>query len=104
KMASIKATGRRFEREKKSFEDIPITSNPILIKFSNMESYVSNKIILNWKDSNIKIEDKQLVESINLKIQTGEKIGIIGNNGVGKSTLLYKIWQELKKREDIVAG
>ena len=31
---------------------------------------------------------KQLYEELNLTIQSGEKVGLIGRNGVGKTTLL----------------
>src|SRR5699024_11795912 len=51
-----------------------------------------------------KIEIHEIVEDIDLKIRTGGKIGIVGANGVGKSTLLHEIWQELKNREDIKVG
>ena len=33
-----------------------------------------------------------------------QKIGIIGHNGVGKSTFIKQVWQDLKSREDIKAG
>jgi len=33
-------------------------------------------------------EDEPLIEELSLKIMRGERIGLIGNNGVGKSTLL----------------
>src|SRR5699024_5371121 len=36
KMASIKATGKRLEREKNNIEEIPITSDPIRINISNV--------------------------------------------------------------------
>ena len=32
--------------------------------------------------------DKKLMEKLNLKVMRGDRIGLIGNNGVGKSTLL----------------
>lgn len=104
KMASVKATGKRFEREKNNFEEIPITSDPILIKFSNVQPFISNKTLIHWKDKTIQIENRTLAEGIDLHIRTGEKVGIVGANGVGKSTLLYEIWRELKKREDIKIG
>lgn len=104
KMASIKATGKRFERERDNFEEIPITSDPILIKFSNVQPFTSNKTLIHWKDKKVQIENQELVEGIDLHIRTGEKIGIVGANGVGKSTLLHEIWQELKNREDIKVG
>lgn len=104
KMASVKATGKRFEREKENFEEIPITSDPINIKFSNVQPYVSNKTLIQWKNKMVQIGNQKLVEGIDLHIRTGEKVGIVGANGVGKSTLLHEIWQELKNRKDIKVG
>lgn len=104
KMAAVKATGKRFEREKDEFVDRPVTADSILIKFSNVQPYDANKSILYWQKKKIEIEDKVLVNSVDLHIQTGEKIGIVGANGVGKSTLLNKIWKELRQRTDIEVG
>lgn len=104
KMASVKATGKRFEREKAAFVDHPVTGDPILIKFSNMKKIDLNKTILNWQNETIKIKDETLVESVDFHLKTGNKIGIVGANGVGKSTFLTKLNQELIRRTDIVVG
>lgn len=104
KMASVKATGKRFEREKADYVETPVKSDPILVKFSNMKSYDANKTILYWQNEPIEMEGRRLAESVDLHIQTGDKIGIVGANGVGKSTMLYKIRQELIQRTDIVVG
>lgn len=44
---------------------------------------------------------KTLVDEINFEVRRGEKIGIIGDNGIGKSTLL-KIIQEKNEHKGIV--
>ena len=44
---------------------------------------------------------KTLVDNINFEVRRGEKIGIIGDNGIGKSTLL-KIIQEKNEHKGIV--
>jgi len=38
---------------------------------------------------------EQLIKNFNIKIMRGDRIGIIGNNGVGKSTLLHILLGEL---------
>lgn len=46
-------------------------------------------------------QKKTLVDTIDFEVRRGEKIGIIGDNGIGKSTLL-KIIQELLPHKGIV--
>ncbi|MFL2101474.1 ABC-F family ATP-binding cassette domain-containing protein [Desemzia sp. FAM 23989] len=104
KMHAVKSMGRRFEREKENFEDIPIQEDAILVKFSNTKPLPANKIILHLEDANIKLGDKVLAQSLNLLVRTPQKIGIIGKNGVGKSTLLKQLWTTLSQRTDIEAG
>ncbi|WP_209123215.1 heme ABC transporter ATP-binding protein [Alkalihalobacillus sp. BA299] len=40
-----------------------------------------------------KIDQKQIIEDINFKVNTGEFVGVIGPNGSGKSTLLKTIYR-----------
>ncbi len=104
KMHTVKAMGRRFEREKEDFEDIPIKEDPILIKFSNTEPLANGKTVLHLENFKVKLHNRLLAESINLLVRGPQKIGIIGQNGVGKSTFLKQLWQDLKQRTDIKAG
>src|SRR6478609_7336614 len=47
--------------------------------------------------------DKTLYRDLNFEIQEGEKVGLIGRNGTGKSTLLHLITGEDKDFEGEVA-
>lgn len=53
------------------------------------------KVVLNLEDCDLTVgkgmAQKRLVESINLELRRGQKIGIIGENGIGKSSLLKTI-------------
>lgn len=104
KMASVKATGKRFERERADFEEMPVTADPILIKFSNVKPFVQHKTLMNWRNKELYRQEELLSKNIDLHIKTGDKIGIIGENGIGKSTMLYEIWRELQARTDITLG
>ena len=50
------------------------------------------------------VEDRCLSQNIDLKVFGGDKICIIGQNGCGKSTLIKKIYDLLKERNDIILG
>lgn len=54
----------------------------------------SAKIVLNIKDVTFGYE-KPLVKNLNLIIERGRKIGIIGANGIGKSTMLKSLIGEI---------
>ena len=47
--------------------------------------------ILKIENLNVKIDDKEILKNINLKINTGEVHVIMGPNGSGKSTLFNVI-------------
>lgn len=104
KMHAVKSMGKRFEREKENFEDIPLKADAILVKFSKTKTLPANKTILHLEDESVKLGDKVLARSLNLLVRAPQKIGIIGQNGVGKSTLLKQLWTELSQRTDISAG
>jgi ATP-binding cassette subfamily C protein/subfamily B ATP-binding cassette protein MsbA len=43
---------------------------------------------LSFRNVSVRIEDKEILKEINLEIKKGEKIGIVGHTGSGKSTLV----------------
>ncbi|MFZ9469751.1 MAG: ABC-F family ATP-binding cassette domain-containing protein, partial [Rickettsiales bacterium] len=46
------------------------------------------QVIMSFNNVSLEIHQKKLIENFNYKILRGERIGIIGKNGVGKSSLL----------------
>lgn len=46
------------------------------------------QVIMSFNNVSLEIQQKKLIENFNYKILRGERIGIIGKNGVGKSSLL----------------
>jgi len=55
----------------------------------------SGKTILELREATIAIEGRVLVERLELFLREGDRIGIVGRNGTGKTTLLRAILGEL---------
>lgn len=79
-------------REKKleKMDRIEITKSNLKPHFNFLESRKSGELIFETKDLVIGY-DKALTRKLNLKMARGEKIAIIGANGIGKTTLLKSL-------------
>lgn len=64
----------------------------------------SKKVILDFQLKKLKNKDKLLAKDIKLYVKGPTSICITGQNGVGKTTLLKLIYEELKKRNDLLVG
>lgn len=70
------------------------------LDFSFQESVTASKVLIQVEDvAFCYTEDKPLISNFNLVVENGAKIGIIGKNGRGKSTLLKLIAKELQPNE-----
>ena len=106
KMHTVKSMGRRFEKQDETMTEMPEQEEAIFFKLGDKNSYVpSGKTVIDYTLSKLMTTDgtRILSKNINLKIKGAEKICIVGNNGVGKTTLLRKIAEELRNRDDIKA-
>ncbi|MFQ3333767.1 MAG: ATP-binding cassette subfamily F protein uup [Woeseiaceae bacterium] len=52
------------------------------------ESEKSGRKVIRIKNINYQYTDEPLINNFSLNIQRGDRIGIVGNNGIGKTTLL----------------
>lgn len=64
--------------------------------FSFVKNRPSGKHIIDIKGICKNFADKQVLNNINFQVLRGEKVAIIGQNGIGKSTLLKIITQSLQ--------
>lgn len=104
KMKSLKSQEKRYEREKENFTEIPDVEEAITIKNAVTKEIPSGKMVLDISLHTLTQGDKELSRNINLSIFGSKHVVIIGHNGVGKTTFLKKVYEELKTREDLQIG
>ena len=61
----------------------------------NFETSRIGKKVIEFKDVDFAYDDKKILSHFNLLIQNKDRLGIVGDNGVGKSTLLNLIARKL---------
>jgi len=101
KMHSLKSQEKRLDNT--SLTELPDVEESIYFSFENI-FIPKTKVILDLNIPQFEIQDKTLSCNIKLNVIGNEHICIVGKNGVGKTTLIKKIYQELKDREDINLG
>jgi ATP-binding cassette, subfamily F, member 3 len=62
------------------------------------------KMVLELKDVGKRFGDKEVLQGINISVGRGEKIALLGPNGVGKSTLLKRIMGTLDGEGEVIYG
>ena len=102
-MASVKAQQKNLQRKKEDQRQKYEPEEAIDIFFEPLRVN-PNKVILDLKEDELKIGDKLLSKNVSLRVLGKDKVCIIGDNGKGKSTLIRKIYELLKDREDINVG
>ncbi len=101
KMHSLKAQEKRMNNME--LTEIPDVEESINFFFEDV--YIPRtKQIINIKMDELKVNDKVLCKNIELNVVGNTHLCIIGKNGVGKTTLIRKIYEELKQRDDIKLG
>lgn len=105
KMKAVKSFEHRFERESADLTEIPEIEEAIFLRFHGSHKIPQGKIVLELEEERLRVgEERLLAEHINLQVRGPEKVCIIGKNGVGKTTLLKMIAENLLAREDIQAA
>lgn len=104
KMKNILSQEKRFEKTAQSMTQKPLEEEEIRLFFSDIQSLPVSKVLIQLEKENLAIGDRVLVQKLQLTVRGQEKIGIIGPNGMGKSTLLAKLQQLLNDKREISIG
>lgn len=101
KMKAVKSMERRFEKEFDAMTKIPDVEEAIFFQFAETDRIPQGKVVLHLEREKLCAGDRCLIKNIQLEIRGPEKICIIGRNGVGKTTLLKLVAEELLPRKDM---
>lgn len=97
-----------FSRQKaldkiKKLDKPSVESRKVKLRFT--PKIKSGRDVLNVSNVSMSFNNHQVFKNVNLNIYKGEKVGIIGPNGIGKSTLLKIIANIIKNYEgDVTLG
>lgn len=103
KMAAVKSQEKRFERERKEFTEIPDVEESIFLNFG-LGKIPKGKVVCSVDFGDLQIGNKVLSTDVSLNVVGPEKVIIVGQNGVGKTTFIRLLNEELQEREDINVG
>ena len=101
KMHTLKSQEKKLDNAE--LTEIPDVEESINFFFENVD-IPKTKNIISLNIEQLKVSDKVLSQNIKLDIVGNVHLCIIGKNGVGKSTLIKLIYNELKNRKDINVG
>ena len=101
KMKTVLSQEKRYEKVAQSMTQKPLEEEEIRLFFSNIQPLPASKVLIQLEKENLSISERILSQGLQLTVRGQEKIGIIGPNGVGKSTLLAKLQQLLNDKREI---
>lgn len=96
----IKARGTRSKKRVEGFENLKGKVSDLKNQAkSNIELKINSsqrksKKLVEIENANLSIGERELVREFSLRLSMGDKIGVIGDNGVGKTTLMRAIMDQ----------
>jgi len=93
------ATSRAKQIDKIQLEEVKASSrvNPF-IRFEQEKKLFRNALVL--ENINKSFEDNHVLKDMNLMVEVGERIAVIGENGIGKTTFLRMLMNEVGYQTD----
>ena len=104
KMKNVLSQEKRYEKAAQSMTQKPLEEEQIQLFFSDIEPLATSKVLVLLENETLSIGERVLAQELQLTVRGQDKIGIIGPNGVGKSTLLGKLQQLLSDKSEISLG
>lgn len=104
KMHAVQSMGRRFQREAEQMTELPQVEEAVFLRFDPGIALPAGKTVLDYRLKELRTGERLLSQNIHLRVMGGEKIGIMGRNGMGKTTLLRLLARELLARNDLKAA
>lgn len=104
KMKAVLAQEKRYDREAANMTEIPMQEDSIRLYFKDIEPLPAHKPVIELTDFPLQVEQKTLASSIHFHFSAQEKVGIIGKNGAGKSSLLKQIYALLEEQTSYPIG
>ena len=104
KMKNVLSQEKRFEKTAQYMTQKPLEEEEIRLFFSDIQPLPASKVLIQLEKENLSIDDRVLAQGLQLTVRGQDKVGIIGPNGVGKSTLLAKFQQLLSDKREISLG
>ncbi len=102
RMHSLLAQEKRLE-DKELMEKADV-EEAINLRFNDNVLLPNGKTVLDLKKDKLIIQGNVLTQNISILVKGPEHIVIVGQNGIGKSTLIKHIYEILKDRKDIKLG
>ena len=104
KMKTVLSQEKRYEKAAQSMTQKPLEEEQIQLFFSDIEPLAASKVLVRLENETLSIGQRILSQGLQFTVRGQDKIGIIGPNGVGKSTLLAKLHQLLSGKREISLG